>query len=102
MVETFTCTALNRTVNLPVFRNSNTKWQQGTNVHVSTRRCILNVLNVVAVGGREGFLKCSTYRNSYNFPDPARKLSANLYDIYHCCVDSEKLLMMDRGAVYNM
>jgi len=35
-------------------------------------------------------------------PDPARKLSANLYDIYHCCVHSEKLLMMDRGTVRNM
>ena len=35
-------------------------------------------------------------------PDPARKLSANLYDIYHCCVYSEKLLMMDRGTVQNM
>jgi hypothetical protein len=34
--------------------------------------------------------------------DPARKLSAKLYDIYHCCVYSEKLLMMDRGAVRNM
>jgi hypothetical protein len=32
-------------------------------------------------------------------PDPARKLSANLYDIYHCYVYSEKLLMMDRGTV---
>jgi len=32
-------------------------------------------------------------------PDPARKLSANLYDTYHCCVYSEKLLMMDRGTV---
>ena len=32
-------------------------------------------------------------------PDPARKLSAKLYDIYHCCVYSEKLLMMDRGTV---
>jgi len=32
-------------------------------------------------------------------PDPARKLSANLYDIYHWCVYSEKLLMMDRGTV---
>jgi len=31
-------------------------------------------------------------------PDPARKL----YDIYHCCVYSEKLLMMDRGTVRNM
>ena len=35
-------------------------------------------------------------------PDPARKLSANLYDIYHCCVYSETLLMMDRGTVRNM
>jgi len=26
-------------------------------------------------------------------PDAARKLSANLYDIYHCCVYSEKLLI---------
>jgi len=31
-------------------------------------------------------------------PDPARKL----YDIYHCCVYSEKLLMMDRGTLRNM
>jgi len=30
-------------------------------------------------------------------PDPARKL----YDIYHCCVYSEKLLVMDRGTVRN-
>jgi len=35
-------------------------------------------------------------------PDPARKLSANLYDIYHCCVYSEKLLMMDIVTVRNM
>jgi hypothetical protein len=35
-------------------------------------------------------------------PDPARKLSANVYDIYHCCVYSEKLLMMDGGTVRNM
>jgi len=32
----------------------------------------------------------------------ASKLSANLYDIYHCCVYSEKLLTMDRGTVQNM
>jgi hypothetical protein len=31
-------------------------------------------------------------------PDPACKLSAILYDIYHCCVYSEKLLMMDGGT----
>jgi len=34
--------------------------------------------------------------------DPARKLSADLYDIHHCCVYSGKLLMMDRGTVRNM
>jgi hypothetical protein len=33
---------------------------------------------------------------------PARKLSANLYDIYHSCVYSEELLMMYRGTVRNM
>ena len=33
---------------------------------------------------------------------PAHKLSGNLYDIYHCCVYSEKLLMVDRGIVRNM
>ena len=32
----------------------------------------------------------------------SRKLSANLYDIYHCSMYSEKLLMMDRGTVRNM
>jgi hypothetical protein len=32
-------------------------------------------------------------------PDPSSKQSANLYDIYHCYVYSEKLLMMDRGTV---
>jgi len=35
-------------------------------------------------------------------PDPVRKLSANLSDIYHCCVYTEKLLMMDRRTVQNM
>jgi len=35
-------------------------------------------------------------------PDPPRKLSANLYDIYHRYVYSEKLLMMGRGTVRNM
>jgi len=35
-------------------------------------------------------------------PDPAFKLSANLYDIHHCCVYNGKLLTMDRGTVQNM
>jgi len=51
---------------------------------------------------------------SYRFADSLRAgsgrsvlillaiLSANLYDIYHCCVYSEKPLMMDRGTVRNM
>ena len=38
---------------------------------------------------------------SYRFAD-SWQLSANVYDIYHCCVYSEKLLMMDRGTVRNM
>jgi len=44
-----------------------------------------------------------TSRIRMEHPDPAHhKLSANLYNIYHCCVYSEKLLMMDRGTVQNM
>jgi len=35
-------------------------------------------------------------------PDPGCKLSTNRYDMYHCCVYSEILLMMDRGSVRNM
>ena len=29
-------------------------------------------------------------------------MSFGLYDIYHCCVCSEKLLMMKRGTVRNV
>ena len=37
----------------------------------------------------------SSIRTELQFrPDPARKLSAELYDIYHCCVYSKKLLMI--------
>ena len=44
---------------------------------------------------------------SYRFADSlqagaACKLSGNRYDLYHCCVYSEKLLMMDRGIVQNI
>jgi len=28
---------------------------------------------------------------TYTHPDPARKLSANVYDIHKCCVYSEKI-----------
>jgi len=43
-----------------------------------------------------------TNRIKMEHPDPARELSANLYNIYHCCVYSEKLLMTDRGIVRNV
>jgi hypothetical protein len=45
-------------------------------------------------------LRAGSGWNSFH-PDPARKLSAELYDIYHCYVYSEKLLMMDRRIVRN-
>jgi hypothetical protein len=35
-------------------------------------------------------------------PDPARKLSAIVYDILYCYVYSGKLLTMDRGTIRNM
>ena len=38
----------------------------------------------------------------YKFADSCEQLSAYQYNIYHCCVYSEKLLMMDRGIVRNM
>jgi len=37
---------------------------------------------------------------SYRFVDSL--LSANLCDIYNCCVYSDKFLMMDRKTVRNM
>jgi hypothetical protein len=46
---------------------------------------------------------------SYNFVDSLRARSgwnlillAKVYDIYQCCVYSEKLLMIDREIVQNM
>jgi len=47
-------------------------------------------------------LRAGSGRNAEFRPDPARKLSANLYEIYHCSLNSEKLLIMDRGTVRNM
>jgi len=43
-----------------------------------------------------GVFHC-THSNTYKFADNLRlcKLSANMYDIYHCCVYSGKLLKMD-------
>jgi len=44
----------------------------------------------------------TVHRIRMEHPNPARKLSTNLYDINLCCVYSEKLLMMDGGTVRNM
>jgi hypothetical protein len=38
-------------------------------------------------------LRAGSGQNQFR-PDPAGKLSADLYDIYHCCVYSVKLFMM--------
>ena len=60
---------------------------------------ILHVSDSSSVHHQEFF----TLHTAMHFrPDPARKLSANLYDIHHCCVYSEKLLMMDTGTVRNI
>ena len=49
------------------------------------------------------FFYCTLIRTELQFRlDPVRKLSAELQDIYHCCVYSEKLLIMDRGTVRNI
>jgi hypothetical protein len=52
------------------------------------------------------FLKFILEGNSIGFGQFLCPLSefftVNLYDIYHCCVYSEKLLMMDSGTVQNM
>ena len=46
-------------------------------------------------------LRGGSGRNQFR-PDPARKLSANLYDIYHCCAYGEKHLTMHKRTVRNM
>jgi len=61
------------------------------------RSVVVAVLLVVVVPAGP-----TTTRIRMEHPDPARKLSANLYDIYHCCVYSEKLLTLDKGTVRNM
>jgi hypothetical protein len=43
---------------------------------------------------------CEHFQDGSVFhPGPALKLSANLYDVYHYCVYSEKLLILDRETV---
>jgi len=59
----------------------------------------LSIIRIFSLYTQQWYM---SYRFADGRPDPAHKLSANLYDIYHCCVYSEKILMMDRGTVRNM
>ena len=52
-----------------------------------------------AAGGVQKKNQTSSVEPNQLHPDPARKLSTNLYNIYHCCVYSEKLLMMERRTI---
>jgi len=40
-----------------------------------------------------------TQQSHTGYVDCLQSSQHNLYDIHHCCVYSEKLLMMDRGTV---
>jgi len=62
----------------------------------------LSIIRRVAMYTQQWYMSYRSADSLQFRPDPARKLSANLYDIYHCCVYSEKLLMMDRGNVRNV
>ena len=62
----------------------------------------LSIIRRFSLYTQRWYISYSRMRTELAHSDPARKLSANLYDIYHCCVCSEKLLMMDRGTVRNM
>ena len=48
------------------------------------------------------YTACKQEQDGRFLPDPAFKLSANLYDIYYCCVYSQKLLTMYGGTVRNV
>jgi len=46
-------------------------------------------------------LRAGSARNCSSVLNLLACYNCNLYYIYHCCVYSEKLLMMDRGTVRN-
>ena len=67
------------------------------------RTVVLSIIRNLSLYTQQWYMSYSLRTGSgRNRPDPARKLSANLYDIYHCFVYSEKLLMMEKGTVRNM
>ena len=65
------------------------------------RIMVLNLLNlytlIFALFGKISLM----VRNAYTF-DVRRAVHCNIISIYHCCVYSEKLLIINRGTVRNM
>ena len=82
-------------------RQSNMSYRFADSLQAGSGRNVLILLvssmtYTVAVG-----IKLYMFRTVHTGLLTARELSAKLFDIYHCCVYSEKLLMMDRGSVRN-
>jgi len=67
------------------------------------RTVTLSTIRCFSLYTQQWYMSCEQDQDGTQFhPDPAHKLSANLYDIYHCCVYSEKHLMVERVTVRNM
>ena len=62
--------------------------QESNTVHTA----MVNVIQVML----------TAYWNCSSILIPLASSQQNLYDIYHCCVYSARLLMMDRETVRNM
>ena len=60
-----------------------------TLIHPSSGACDFSIVSPHVSDNssvhHEEFFNVNTAQLQFS-PDPARKLSANLYDIYHCCV----------------
>jgi len=73
-------------------------WLYGLSLHLESLVCGQKHLTVALCHNFEEFL--SEKFASRISPDPARKLSANLYDIYYCCVSSEKQFLCQKHAEF--
>jgi len=82
-----------------------------TLIHPSSGACVFSIVGCSLLHGYQpSHTQTPTYIETRTHDQcddtieksQACKLPANLYDIYYCCVYSEKLLMMDRGTVRNM
>ena len=71
------------------------------------RKVPLSIIRSSSLHTQQWYTSCSfadklRAGSGWTYPNTARKLSAKLYDIYHCCVYSEELLMMNEGTDRNM